>query len=349
MTSPASGLHELDLGLAGFGRLVREYYLPALKTLPAVRIAAVADPLPQSKKIAKHFFPEAEIYEDHRTMLQRSRLHGVLVATPPAAHLEIWSDAVDHGLPAFVEKPLLLASQISRLYTSPPRVMIDFNRRFWPTYTRVQELVEEGMIGMPVHLEFGLHLDVLSWSHVTRHRLNPEEGGVLHDLGCHAIDLISQLIGQEPNVIEAAFSTAQWTDDQLHLRFLFNDGSSATCDLAYGNRTREWLIIRGPEGSIRLREPNMALHVEKNGTSQNRAIGVLRDMLLLGYRGFRRSESMGRASIRKALKTFIDSLRMGLPFVPGFSDGLRNAMWVAAAMRSAVSNGAPERPADLPK
>ncbi|MCI0417103.1 Gfo/Idh/MocA family oxidoreductase, partial [bacterium] len=78
-----SELHELELGLVGFGRLVRDYYLPALQTLPGVRIAAVVDPLPESSQTAKRLLPNAEIYADHRMMLERSRLHGVLVATPP--------------------------------------------------------------------------------------------------------------------------------------------------------------------------------------------------------------------------------------------------------------------------
>lgn len=345
MTSAVSGIQELELGVVGFGRLVRDYYLPALQTLSAVRIAAIVDPLPESRRIAKKLLPDASIYEDHRLMLERSRLHGVLVATPPSAHLEIWKDTTSYGIPAFVEKPLLLASQISSAddIQGEPRIMIDFNRRFWPNYIRVQQLIKDEAIGTPVQLQFGLHLDVLGWSKVTMHRLNPGEGGVLHDLGCHAIDLATELIGQQPNSVEAFASTGEWTNDQLQLRLAFEGGSSAVCDLVYGKRTREWLTVRGPKGIIRLAEPNMALHLDKNGVSQNRATAFLIDIFTLGYRAFKRSESMGRASIRAALKAFIDSLRTGDPFTPGFNDGFRNALWVAAAGRSAASNGTPEQ------
>ncbi|MCI0417356.1 Gfo/Idh/MocA family oxidoreductase [bacterium] len=193
--SGRTGEHRPD-GFAIVSRLVREYYLPALQTLPAVRISAVVDPLPESSRTAKMLLPDADIYTDHRSMLDRSSIHGVLVATPPSAHFEIWTDTIGRGIPVFVEKPLLLSSQIASIdaVREELRLMIDFNRRFWPNYIRAQQLLRDQAIGSPVELEFCLHLDVLGWSKITMHRLNPMEGGVLHDLGCHAIDLATELI-----------------------------------------------------------------------------------------------------------------------------------------------------------
>jgi hypothetical protein len=68
------------------------------------------------------------------------------------------------------------------------------------------------------------------------------------------------------------------------------------------------------------------------------------DALTLGYRAFRRSQSMGRASIGGALAAFLHGLRTSSPFAPGFADGLRNARWVAAAARSAAAGGMAQRP-----
>lgn len=336
---------ELRLGLVGFGKLVRDYYLPALRGLPGARVVAVADPLPDSRRAASQHLPGAALYAGHRAMLDGAGIDGVLVASPPSTHFEVWSEAAARGLPSFVEKPLLLSAQLARLaIRDEPRLMVDFNRRFWPAYGRVRDLVRQRALGAPVHLEFVLHLDVLGWSNVTRHRLDLIEGGLLHDLGCHAIDLALEVVGQEPDGVTAVAASRRWTDDQLRLRLDFPDGSSATCDLGYGDRTREWLVVRGPEKTARLAEPNKALHVYLVSASRGPFVRWSQDAVALGYRAFRRSQSMGRASIRGALAAFVHSARTNSPFVPGFADGLRNAHWVAAAARSAAASGLAQRP-----
>ena len=336
---------ELRLGLVGFGKVVRDYYLPALSRLAGARIVAVADPLPESRRAATARLHDVAVYPVHRAMLDHTEIDAVLVASPPSTHLEVWSDAAAKGLPAFVEKPLVLSSQLERLsFTDEPRVMIDFNRRFWPAYGRVRDLLRRGVLGTPVELEFAFHLDVFRWSQVTRHRLDPDEGGLLHDLGCHAIDLALDIIGEEPDGIAAVRSSGQSTDEQYKLRLEFPSGSSATCDLAYGRRTREWLVARGPEKRARLSDPNMALHVEAIDAPRNPLVRWSLDAAALGYRACRRSQSIGRASIRGALAAFIHSLRTGSPFAPGFKDAIHNARWVAAAARSAASGGVAQRP-----
>jgi predicted dehydrogenase len=337
--------HELRLGVVGFGKVVRGYYLPALRALAGARIVAVADPLPESRRAATQRLRDCAVYSGHREMLEHAEIDGVLVASPPSTHLQVWSETTAIGIPTFVEKPLLLSSQLPGLpRQAEPRLMIDFNRRFWPTYARVRDLMRRGGLGTPVHLEFGLHLDVIEWSSVTKHRLEAHEGGLAHDLGCHAIDLALDVIGEEPESIVASTSSRRWTDDQLRLRLAFPSGSSATCDLAYGDRTREWLMVRGPENRARLTDPNMALHVESKDAPRNLLVAWSLDAVALGYRAFRRSQSIGRASIRGAIASFIHSLRTGSPFAPGFEDGIRNARWVAAAARSAASGGIPQRP-----
>jgi predicted dehydrogenase len=342
LRAPAAA--ELRLGLVGFGKVVRDYYLPALNRFAGVRIVAVADPLRDSRNAARAQLKEVTAYPAHRFMLDHADIDAVLIASPPSTHFEVWNDCAAKGLPAFVEKPLILSSQLERLsFKDEPRVMIDFNRRFWPVYGRVRDLVQRGVLGTPIELEVTFHLDVLRWSQVTRHRLDAAEGGLLHDLGCHAIDLALEIIGEEPNNIAAVRSSGQSTEEQYRLRLEFPSGSSATCDLAYGRRTRECLVARGSKKSARLSDPNMALHVEAIDAPRNPLVRWSLDAAVLGYRACRRSQSIGRASINGALAAFIHSLRTASPFEPGFEDAIRNARWVAAAARSAVSGGATQR------
>ena len=139
----------LRIGVAGFGRLVRDIYLPAFRRLPGARLVAVADPLAESRSAAAHRLPGAAVYPDHRALLASTNLDGLLVASPPSSHLEIWDGASDRGIPVFMEKPFVLSHQLARIERRPPgaRLMLDLNRRFWPPYRRISSA--EGSSGSP--------------------------------------------------------------------------------------------------------------------------------------------------------------------------------------------------------
>jgi predicted dehydrogenase len=337
----------LRIGLAGFGRLAREYYLPAFRTLPDAQLVAVADPLRESRADAERRMPSLAVFPDHAEMLERASLDALLVASPPSTHLKIWNAAAARGLPVFMEKPFVLCGQLPEIARghATAKLMLDFNRRFWPTYRRAGELIQRGVLGRPVEVDFRLHTDVLSWSTVTRHRFSRDEGGILHDLGGHAIDLAAILLGEEPETVTARISDARRSGDQLLLELAFADGSVVRSDLAWGDRTSERLAAAGPRGRLSLADPNMAIRLARNGTQGPRIADDLRDLAIFGYRVLRRSRTMSRFSIRSALAAFVRSVSDGEPLSPGFEDAVRNVRWLEAAARSAAEGKPAPRPA----
>jgi hypothetical protein len=61
----------------------------------------------------------------------------------------------------------------------------------------------------------------------------------------------------------------------------------------------------------------------------------MRDITVLGYRALRRSHSMARYSIHAALNAFVEAVRRGSPFAPGWDEAVRNMRGLEAAQRSA--------------
>lgn len=326
----------LRLGIVGFGRLARDYYVPALRRLADVQLVAVADPLAASRGAAAGL-RGVRVHGDHRALLDEPQLDAVLVASPPSTHLAVLGDAAAAGSAVFLEKPLVLTRQLAELERRPPvpRLMLDLNRRFWAPYRRIAELAR-GALGRPIEADFELHVDVLAWCTVTAHRLSADEGGVLHDLGSQAIDLACTLGGGEPRAIAAETASRRWPDDQLRLHVTFPDGSVVRCDVAYEERTFERLSVRGPAASARLADPNMAVARERDGWLRARC----RDAATFAYHALRRERSFARASIGAALGAFVRAVRAGEGFSPGFDDALRNARWVAAAASAARTGAA---------
>jgi predicted dehydrogenase len=338
-------LNELRLGLVGCGRLARGWYAPALERLDGARLAAVADPAPASREWAGRRFRDAHVFESLETMLGAGAIDALLVASPPSAHLAAWRAAASAGLPAFIEKPLLLAHELEQIDRELERapVMVDFNRRFWPPYVRAHELVASGALGRPVEVEMILHLDVRRWSEVSSHRLDPREGGLAHDLGAHALDLAAWIAGGEPVELAALATLHDRPGDTLLAGIQFADGSRVSIDVAYLQRTREVLHVQGPLGSFRLVEPNLPPRITI-GRPQGRDLGIwLRGLPLLAARALDRSKSFSRASIAAALAAFVAAVRAGGPFTPGIDEGLTSAAWLRAALRSAARDGEAQR------
>jgi predicted dehydrogenase len=336
----------LRIGIAGFGRLVRDIYLPAFRSLRGARIVAVADPHPPSRAAAADRLRHAVVYPDHRNLLDRENVEGLLVASSPSSHLEIWRDAAARGVAVFMEKPFVLSGQLGEVAGLPPdpRLMLVFNRRFWPPYRRIADLVQAGEIGRPVEVDYVLRTDVLRWSTVTRHRLAPEEGGILHDLGSHAIDLAADLLGEQPESVAATLSSREWEGDGLRLDLVFADGSAFHGFVGYETSTCERLTVRGPRGRLILRNPNMAIHLQRKGERGPRIAARCRDLALFAYRGVRRDRTMTRYSICRALASFVRSLETGGPFSPGFDEAVGNVRWLEAAERSIADGLAVQRP-----
>jgi len=329
-------LRPLRLGIAGFGRLAQTYYVPALQGLAGIGSIVVADPLTASRAAAERSLRNTGTCRTYADLLERE-LDGLIVASPPSTHLQIWNAAARLGLPVFMEKPFVLFGEMPQAESSAQvqrLLMVNFNRRFWPPYRRLRELVRNGGIGEPVSAVFALHVDLLSWCTVTAHRLQPGEGGALYDLGSQMLDLVAWCLGSELETMRVHVSSRRWEGDDVQLHLTLAGGIEVRCDLAYENRTFERVMVEGRQGRVRLEDPNMAVHLD-DGAGSRRLLGRGKDFVTLGFRGVWRSRSMARFSIRASLSEFLQGIRQGQPCSPGFLDAVRNAAWLDAACESA--------------
>ncbi len=300
-----------------------------------VRVAAIADPLEVSRAAARAAFGGAAVCAEFTELLDRP-LDAVLVASPPSTHLDLWDAAVGAGLPVFMEKPFVVRGQLPRVLAAGPErrlLMLDLNRRFWPPYRRIRDVVQSGAIGEVESVRVELQVDIRPWCTVTSHRLQPGEGGVLYDLGSQALDLSCWIAGRETSSVRAFGDSRGPVSDRMHLELSLAGGGMAHCDLAYTDHTVERVTVNGRLGRLWLSDPNMAVHRGRRKESAS-AIDRGRDLVAFGYRGLRRSQSMSRWTIAAALQSFVECIRQRAPFAPGFDDAAMNAALLEAAAGS---------------
>jgi predicted dehydrogenase len=216
-------------------------------------------------------------------------------------------------------------------------MMIDFNRRFWPPYQRVADLVRAGKVGAVKSARFCLRVDPSKWSTVSDHRTQRGEGGALQDLGSQMLDLAIMVLGEAPlRLRTATVSTSE--GERYWVELDFGSGAVAHCEFGYSGRGEESLRIEGERGVLRLDNPNFAVHHFRD-TSVLAHVGRRgRDAAMLAYQGLFRSRSMLRYTVREALFCFLQAVTRGTRMSPGIEDALRVARWlspVEAAIGSA--------------
>lgn len=273
-------------------------------------------------------------------MLGENDLDALLVATPPSTHLEVWQAARQRGLPVFMEKPFPLTHELELIDVADPawgRLMVNFNRRFWPAYTDLGRHVADGSLGRIRCARFVLEVDAQSWSRVTNHRARPEEGGALEDLGSQIIDLVLTTFDGEPTEIRALRSAGEPLEERIDLSLRYENGTVIDCRLGYGNRNRESVTIEGENATLRLRDPNFLCWVERDSRLPGRLLRSAVDVAALGYRGVFRGQSMLRYSVKCSLGVFFAALSSSTALCPDIFDALRVARCLTTAENSLQS------------
>ncbi len=133
------------------------------------------------------------LYADYRRMMRMAELDAVLIALPTSMHAEASELALECGLHVLCEKPpATSASQMARVAelarAKELTYMFARQQRFDPAKQLVRRLVDRGQLGPIYHSESkwirsGFIPFRKGWGVNRRHG-----GGVLLDLGVHAID-----------------------------------------------------------------------------------------------------------------------------------------------------------------
>jgi myo-inositol 2-dehydrogenase/D-chiro-inositol 1-dehydrogenase len=182
------------IGVVGCGRLAERGYVPALRTVPGLHLAAVADPDDGRRT---HLAGEASTqlghvvaaYDGIDGLLAAERLDAVVISSPVGSHVAGARTAAAAGVPALVEKPPApdLAGAVELAGLSP-RPWLGFNRRFDAGARDVRDAVPpDGEL----ELLLRIHYRRPSWgAHTVR-------DAALLDLGPHLLDWARWLSGGE--------------------------------------------------------------------------------------------------------------------------------------------------------
>ncbi len=306
----------MKIGLLGFGFMGKThsyaihnmaYYY---KQLPyRAEIAAVCTRHADTAKEAAERYGFSRWTVDEDEVIGDPSIDIIDICTPNVWHYETLKKAIAAGKHIYCEKPLCVsyeqAAEVARLAREAGvTAQIVFNYRFMSPMLRAKQLIEEGALGRIVSFRASyLHASACDLTRKAgwKQSRTVGGGGVLFDLGSHAIDLIYNLCGEFESVIgrgqiaypeRLGMDGERWktdADEAFYLIATLKNGATGTIEaskITVGTNDDLCVDVYGERGALKfsLMDPNW-LYFYDNSTPTGE---------LGGRNGFTRIECVGR-------------------------------------------------------
>ena len=144
------------IAVIGTGWWATYTHIPGLLANPSAMLVAACDADSSRLAAAARAYAIERTYTDHRAMLDREQLDGVVIATPHATHFALARDCLERGLHVLVEKPLTLRAAEARELAELAQargveLMTGYQANFTPQARRAKEAIASGELG-PIQL-----------------------------------------------------------------------------------------------------------------------------------------------------------------------------------------------------
>lgn len=193
--------------LIGAGAIARAHATAAEHLLSGHHELVVTDPNPEAVREFAEQFPKSRIVANASQLLAApaSTDDIVIVASPPATHVDYAAFALRTGRHVLCEKPLVTSrDELARLTQAVRESRAELaccSSRFlgYPWTERVRVLLTQGALGTPYHATFNVrqqrHRPGIEYQPSSRWFLNRQlaGGGVLLDWGVYDLSLLSEL------------------------------------------------------------------------------------------------------------------------------------------------------------
>jgi predicted dehydrogenase len=197
--SSAPSRRAVRWALVGSSEFALNWALPALRSASGAEPVAIVTRDPEGMRVRRPDTADLALVAalDQVPALDVDIVH---VITPNDLHLPMTLEALALGLHVLVEKPMALslaeAQLMTRAATEVGRLLAVGSCMAWsPVIDRAREFVQVGDIGGVEHAVLSAGFDArahLGWRQLTE---TARGGGVLNDLGPHAIDALVRLLG----------------------------------------------------------------------------------------------------------------------------------------------------------
>jgi predicted dehydrogenase len=256
---------EARWGIIGCGDVTELKSGPAFNKVEHSKLVAV---MRRNSALAQDYAERHKVpkwYSDANQLINDPEVNAIYIATPPDTHASYAVAVLKAGKPVYVEKPMARNYQecLDMIRVSEETGMslfVAYYRRSLPSFLKVKELVDEGVIGRPLTVNIRLYKafgEKDQFPEQQHWHTNPEISGAGHfyDLASHQFDFLDFVFGQITEVSGIAKNIAGFyeAEDTVSAAFGFDSGVTGTgswCFVVEKGAEEDIIEITGTKGKI---------------------------------------------------------------------------------------------------
>lgn len=240
------------IGIIGAGHIARKM-ATTLAQMPNVEGYAIASRDGRKAENFRSEFGIRKAYGSYEELVNDPNIDLVYIATPHSLHYAHARLCILHGKPVLCEKSFMMnARQTADIFELAEKRRIFITEAIWTRYMplsiKMQQLIQEGIIGRPYMLTANLGYPV---SHKER-ILNPMlGGGALLDLGVYVLNFAAMAFGKDVvRTVSACQKTETNVDAQDSIVQFYSEDRMAQLACSIYAKTDRLGIISGEEGHL---------------------------------------------------------------------------------------------------
>jgi len=192
----------VSVGIVGTSWWADAMHLPALDSHPDARTVAICGRNRDNAQKMADAWNIPQIYTDYNEMIDNAGLDAIVISTPNNSHYPITMRALENGIHVLCEKPIAMtyaqAQEMADLAEEKGvKHLVPFTYRFMPTARYLKELIDDGYIGRPYHLNLRYYTGYArDGSYMWRFDKAIAGSGIIGDLGSHFLYIAEWLYGK---------------------------------------------------------------------------------------------------------------------------------------------------------
>lgn len=321
-------------GIAGFGLHATKRLMPGFANAKNCRVTALSRRDPERARESAGEFDIAHTFTSTAELCASPDVDAVFIATPDALHLAGVLEAVRHGKPVLVEKPMAMNAGEARQMVEAARdakVMLGVAHvmRFEESVRWFRDRIASGAIGRPVLARSAFVAPLITSARTWINDPQLATGGPLADVGVHCLDTLRYVLADEVQTVmaEAQYDSEWVVETSGTALFRFAGGTLGTMSVSARAPYQTLLEVIGEDGIL---SAVNALNVEHPVTLEFRR----------GFDLIEKKEVLNDRAYIAQVEAFAAAVEEHRPFeIPG-EEGLQNQLILDAIFRSVKSGQA---------
>ncbi len=259
----------MNIGIIGAGGIAHKMHLPALATLPGVKVTHIAGRKEHRLRLLAERYDIPHWTTDYNDLLAEDSIDAIIIALPHPQHVPVGLQALAAGKHLLMQKPLCADMDEANAFVEAAE-RSDRAVLCLPHYgaevRACRRLIAEGAIGKPsgAHCRVSHGGPEVYYAEIRDSFGEPDEGlwffqadkaavGALFDMGVYAVSVLVAVLGPVASVMGQTSTLDKPTslEDTATLILQFANGAVGTAETGWCDPARTWqLRIHGTRGKL---------------------------------------------------------------------------------------------------